>query len=245
MMLMVWVLLGAHGRILLRPGRDREHVLTPFTTMSKFHLFRPACLALLTALGLSTYSATAQASEPSKRCSAATQEKLEIEFVNNSSQPVTFHWMDFNCAEGGGPSLPPGQRTKGMTFRGHVFLARGQAGQVLRSFEASRNHATFAVDDKLIAHVAAQGEPYTEGSCSPRTQGGFTVTFVNRLNEPITMQWIGFDCKVHVLRKIPAHGQTTEATFPGHIFRFVDSVGSQLRSLDVAKDELIYHISAD
>lgn len=213
--------------------------------MSKFHLLASVRLVLLAAIGLSNLSAAAQAREPENRCSRPTQESLEVEFVNNSSQAVTFHWMDFHCAEGGGPSLPPGQRQKGLTFRGHVFLARGQGEQVLRSFETSRDHTSFVVDDKLIAHVAAQGEPYTEGACSPKTKAPFKVTFVNRLNEPITMQWIGFDCKVNVLRKIPAHGRTAEVTSPGHVFRFVDSLGRQLRSLDVATNELIYHISED
>lgn len=217
----------------------------PLIVMSNLHLLWPARVALLAAISLNTHSAAAQARELENRCSRASQESLEVEFVNNSSQPITFHWMDFNCSEGGGPSLSPGQRQKGTTYRGHVFLARGQGGQALRSFEASRDHTSFVVDDKLIAHVAAQGEPYTEGSCSPKTKGRFTVTFVNRLNEPITMQWIGFDCKVNVLRKIPAHGRTTEETLPGHVFRFVDSLGRQLRSLDVAKDELVYQISED
>lgn len=212
--------------------------------MLKHHLPLTATyLALLTALGLSTPSATAQTTESQKLCSLATQERLQVEFINNSSQPITFHWMDFNCVEGGGPSLAPGQREKGSTYSGHVFLARGQGDQVLRSFKASRDNPSFVVDDTLIARVAAQGEPYTEGTCSPKTDGRFTVEFVNRLNEPITMQWIGFDCEVHVLRQIPANGRTKEATFPGHVFRFVDSTGRQLRSIDVATDELTYQIS--
>lgn len=101
-------------------------------------------------------------------------------------------------------------------------------------------------NDVQAAQVAGVGEPYTEGNCSPRSKGPFTVTFENRLNEPITMQWIDFDCKVKVLRKIPAHGRTEEMTYPGHIFRFVDSTGRQLRSLDVAPtDKLPYFISED
>lgn len=202
-----------------------------------------ACLTLLAAIGLSTHGAVAQASENAELCSPPTQGHLEVEFINNSSQPISFHWMEFNCSEGGGPSLAPGQRERGITRPGHIFIARGQAEQMLNIFKATDDNLAFVVDDRLIARVAEQGEPYNEGSCSPRTDGRFTVEFVNHLNEPITMQWIGFDCEVHVLRKIPAQGKTQETTFPGHIFRFVDSTGRQLRSVDVAADELSYPIS--
>lgn len=213
--------------------------------MIKFYLSPStrAGLALLAAFGLGAHGTAAHASAHQQLCSPPNQGSLEVEFVNNSSQPVSFHWMDFDCVEGGGPRLAPGQREKGMTVPGHIFLARGQAEQVLDVFTASNGRLSFVVDDSLIAKVAQQGEPYTEGSCSPRTEGRFAVEFVNLLNEPITMQWIGFDCEVHVLRKIPAHGRTGETTFPGHVFRFVDSTGRQLRSLDVATDELIYHVS--
>ena len=187
-------------------------------------------------------AATAGAGSARQLCSPAGGQGFEVEFVNNSSQPVSFHWMDFNCVEGGGPTLAPGQREKGMVGAGHIFLARGQAEQVLEVFTAAQGSPSFVVDDSLIAKVAELGEPYTEGSCSPRTEGRFAVEFVNLMDEPISMQWIGFDCKVNVLRQIPAKGRTTETTFPGHVFRFVDSTGRQLRSLDIATDEPVYYI---
>lgn len=208
-------------------------------TTRLFFPFAPACLALLAMIG----SADAQANGGAELCSPGTQGNLEVEFINDSGQPVSFHWMQFDCSEGGGPVLAPGQREKGITRPGHIFRARGAGEQILRHFVASEENLAFVVDDNLIAHVAAQGEPYTEGTCSPKTDGRFTVQFVNLLNEPITMQWIGFDCEVSVLRRIPANGTTRETTFPGHVFRFVDSTGRQLRSLDVATDELTYHIS--
>jgi hypothetical protein len=96
--------------------------------------------------------------------------------------------MEFDCSEGGGPSLAPGQREKGITRPGHIFLARGLSGQILDIFKTSDDKLTFVVVDRLIAKVAEQGEPYTEGSCSPKTNGRFTAEFVNLLNEPITMQ---------------------------------------------------------
>lgn len=204
----------------------------------------PACLALSLMFGLSIQSAAAHTEENGQLCSPATQANLEVEFVNNSNQAVDFHWMQFDCTEGGGPSLAPGQREKGITHPGHIFLARGEGEQVLRIFKASPEDLAFVVDDALIARVAKEGEPYTEGQCSPKTNGRFGVEFVNHLNEPIAMQWIGFDCQVHVLRKIPAHGKTRETTFPGHVFRFVDSTGRQLATIDVAADdEQPYRIS--
>ncbi len=202
-------------------------------------------LALLVAISLGARSNTAHAKGPQEFCSPAAKGNIEVEFINKSSQPISFHWMKFDCSEGGGPKLAPGQSKKGITFPGHIYRARGKSEQILQNFVASRENPRFVVDDALIARIAAQGEPYTEGSCSPRSDGRFTVEFINHLNEPITMQWIGFDCKVNVLRKIPAKGKTKESTFPGHVFRFVDSSGRQLRSLDVARDELTYHISDD
>lgn len=203
----------------------------------------PMCLALLAAIGLSAHGSEALANAGGELCSPGTQGDLEVEFINNSSQPVSFHWMQFDCTEGGGPVLAPGQRETGISHPGHIFRVRGAGEQALRHFVVSDDNLAFVVDDALIAHVAEQGEPYTEGSCSPRTEGRFTVEFVNLLNEPISMQWIGFDCQVNVLRQIPANGRTEETTFPGHVFRFVDSIGRQLRSVDVTTDELIYHIS--
>lgn len=206
--------------------------------------FGPMCLALIAAIGLGTHSSAALSKGPQTFCSPATEGALEVEFLNNSSQPVSFHWMQFDCAEGGGPELAPGEKTKGITYPGHIFRARGAAGQTLTHFVAGTDALSFVVNDALVAQVAAEGEPYTEGSCSPRSEGRFEVTFENKLNEPITMQWIDFDCQVRVLRQIPANGRTEELTYPGHIFRFVDSTGRQLRSLDVAPtDELPYLIS--
>lgn len=201
-----------------------------------------ACLAL--SAMLAPCASSAQASEKGRLCSPGTQENLEVEFINNSRQSVSFHWMGFDCTEGGGPSLAPGQREKGITHPGHVFLARGEGEQILRVFSASADSLAFVVDDALIAQVAKEGEPYTENDCSPKTTGRFKVEFVNHLNEPITMQWIGFDCEVHVLRQIPAHGSTAETTFPGHVFRFVDAAGRQLATIDAAAtDEQPYRIS--
>lgn len=203
----------------------------------------PKCLALSAAIGLGAHGSEALASAGEELCSPGTQGDLEVEFINNSSQLVSFHWMQFDCAEGGGPVLAPGQREKGISHPGHIFRVRGASEQTLRHFVVSDDSLALVVDDRLIAHVAEQGEPYTEGRCSPRTEGRFTVEFVNLLNEPISMQWIGFDCQANVLRQIPAKGRTEEATFPGHVFRFVDSTGRQLRSVDVATDELVYLIS--
>lgn len=203
----------------------------------------PVCLALIAAMGLGAHGSEALASDGGELCSPETQGDLEVEFINRSSQPVSFHWMQFDCTEGGGPVLAPGQRETGISHPGHIFRVRGAGEQTLRHFVVSDDTLAFVVDDALIAHVAAQGEPYTEGSCSPRTEGRFTVEFVNLLNEPVSMQWIGFDCQVNVLRQIPAKGRTEETTFPGHVFRFVDSTGRQLRSVDVATDERVYLIS--
>lgn len=203
----------------------------------------PMCLALIAAMGVGAHAGEALASTGGELCSPGTQGDLEVEFINNSSQPVSFHWMQFDCTEGGGPVLAPGQRETGISHPGHIFRVRGAGEQTLRHFVVSDDTLAFVVDDALIAHVAEQGEPYTEGICSPRTEGRFKVEFVNLLNEPVSMQWIGFDCQVNVLRKIPAKGRTEETTYPGHVFRFVDSTGRQLRSVDVASDELIYLIS--
>lgn len=202
------------------------------------------CLALFSMIGLMAHGVDTRAHENGQLCSPGTQGNLEVEFINHSSQAVSFHWMQFDCAEGGDPSLAPGQREKGITHPGHIFLARGEGGQVLRIFTASPGDLAFLVDDALIARVARDGEPYTEGQCSPKTNGRFVVEFVNHLNEPVTMQWIGFDCEVHVLRTIPAHGKTRETTFPGHVFRFVNSSGRQLATIDAAPDdEQPYRIS--
>lgn len=216
-------------------------MLQPFI----FRFIPSLCLAMLASTGVAHAQAAPAAKPGASLCSPATSGNLDVEFVNASGQPVTFHWMDFGCVEGGGPKLAAGQREKGVTHPGHIFIARGQAGQLLTTFVASDKQRVFTVDDALIARVAAQGEPYTEGTCSPRSDGRFTVEFVNLLNEAITLQWIGFNCEVKVLRQIPAHGRTQETTFPGHVFRFVDASGRQLRSIDVSKDELTYHVSDD
>ena len=205
--------------------------------------FARTCLALLAMIGLGAHVTDVHARDSAELCSPAGSGELEVEFVNNSSESVSFHWMDFDCVEGGGPVLGPGQRETGITHAGHIFRVRGQSEQTLRHFVASPDTRSFVVDDALIAQVAEQGEPYTEGSCSPKSSERLRVEFINLLNEPITMQWIGFDCDVHVLRKIPAHGRTSEHTFTGHVFRFVDATGRQLRSVDVAPDELTYHVS--
>jgi len=200
-----------------------------------------------------TDEAAASSNEPvanvdkkGKLCSAADGGSLDVEFINNSSQPVSFHWMEPDCTEGGGPSLAPAQRENGISSSGSIWLARGEGGQILRIFTLSADAPSLVVDDALIARIAKEGEPYTEGNCSPRTEGRFKVEFINHLNEPVTMQWIGFDCTVHVLRRVLAHGKTEELTYPGHVFRFVDSAGRQLATFDVsADDEQPYHVSDD
>ncbi|HCN46730.1 MAG TPA: hypothetical protein DIT18_14620 [Pseudomonas sp.] len=216
--------------------------------MVKYHqrsMFAPVCLALLAATGFAGHIQTVQAQEQGSLCSPGTQGALEVEFINNSSQPVSFHWMGFDCSEGGGPELAPGQREKGTTYPGHIFLVRGKGEQVLTTFVASSSNRTFVVDDRLAASVAAESDQHSEGTCSPRSNGQFTVEFVNTLNEPITMQWIGFDCEVNVLRTIPANSSTQENTYPGHVFRFVDMSGRELYSFDVSQDETRYVIDED
>lgn len=215
---------------------------TPTSAIRRRPLAASLYMGLLLSCGLLVQGAPVQAAGAEEFCSPATEGERDVEFINNSSQPVTFHWMAFDCTEGGGPKLAPGRSELGITRPGHIFRVRGAAGQVLRHYRAGNDSLSFEVDDDLIAKVAGEGEPYTEGKCSPRSQGRVAVEFVNLLNEPIVMHWIGFDCEVRVLRTIPAHGRTTETTFPGHVFRFVDRHGRQLRSLDVTADERSYHI---
>jgi hypothetical protein len=213
-----------------------------------FRSIASTCLGLLAIVTLAAHAPLAQAAEADKLCSPGSRGDLEVEFVNNSSQPVSFHWMGFDCSEGGGPSLAPGAREKGTTHPGHIFRARGEGGALLTTFVASNDNLVFVVDDRMGAQTtrhSGEQEFYTESTCSPKTQGRFTVEFINLLNEPITMQWVGFDCKIHVLRQIPAKGRTEETTFPGHVFRFVDSTGRQLRALDVDNETFTYHISDD
>lgn len=127
-----------------------------------------ACLTLIVAAGLSPHGAAAQAGGNGALCSPRTEGGLEATFINNSSQPVSFHWMDFNCTEGSGSSLPPGQQGKGLTYPGHVFIARGQAEQVLGIFKVSGDNPAFVVDDRLIARVAEQGSLIPKGAARPR-----------------------------------------------------------------------------
>ncbi len=205
-------------------------------------------LGLLAIVALATQSPAARAADGEKLCSPRSQGDLEVEFVNNASQPVSFHWMDFDCAEGGGPTLAPGASEKGLTHPGHIFRARGEDGMLLNTFVASGDTRSFVVESRPAAAAGTRSDDsefYTESTCSPKTEGRFTVEFINLLNEPITMQWVGFDCKIHVLRQIPAKGRTEETTFPGHVFRFVDSTGRQLRALDVDSETFTYHISDD
>lgn len=213
-----------------------------------FRSIASTCLGLVAIVVLTAQSPRVQAGEADTLCSPGSTGDLEVEFVNQSSQPVSFHWMDFDCAEGGGPTLAPGAREKGTTHPGHIFRARGEGGRLLTTFVVSNDHPVFVVDDRMGAQVRADADDsefYAESTCSPQTEGRFTVEFINLLNEPITMQWVGFDCKIHVLRQIPAKGRTEETTFPGHVFRFVDSTGRQLRALDVDSETFTYHISDD
>ncbi len=178
-------------------------------------------------------------------CSPPAEGAFDVEFVNSSSQHVSFRWVDFECKERDGPSLAAGERVKGTTYPGHIFRVRDDERRLLNAYVASKAKPLFAVNDHHIAY-RVESEPYTEGTCSPKTeQGRMTVEFINLLNEPITMQWIGFDCEVTNLRGIPAHGRTKEITYPNHVFRFVDSTGRQLRSLDIDREESMYYVSDD
>lgn len=176
-------------------------------------------------------------------CSKPTQEAQEVEFVNLSSETVSFHWIDFNCKEGGGPVLAPGERSKGVTYPQHYFAARDAEKEVVKVFGAEARPNQFVIRNEDIEFARAPSPYGAPGDCSPRTTEGFTAEFVNRLDEPIYLQWVGFECEILDLREIPAKSSTQEQTYPDHVFRFVDRRGRELAIIGVTPGEKTYHIS--
>ena len=69
-----------------------------------------------------------------KLCSPQTSEMFEISFINNSAAPVSFHWMEFDCTEGGGPVVAPGATERGRIGLGHIFLVRDADKNLIGKF---------------------------------------------------------------------------------------------------------------
>lgn len=62
-------------------------------------------------------------------CSPPASESIVLTFVNNTAETVSFHWMEPDCKEGGGPVLAPGARENGQVNVGNIFRVRGQDGR--------------------------------------------------------------------------------------------------------------------
>lgn len=88
--------------------------------------------------------ATAPVAEE-KLCSPQTSEMFEISFINNSAAPVSFHWMEFDCTEGGGPVLAPGGTERGRIGAGHIFLLRDANMKVIGTY-IGENGKDFVVE---------------------------------------------------------------------------------------------------
>lgn len=206
---------------------------------------RSIWIAACALVALAAHGTTAQARDTGQLCSPASNDALEVEFVNHSSQTVSFHWMQGDCSEGGGPVVLPGQREKGMTYAGHIFRVRNETSQLVTAFTASPTHRAFVVDNKAVK-AATGPEKYTESTCSKTiSPAQLSVEFVNHLNEPIVAQWVGFDCKLNHFLDIPAHATRKLTSYEGHVFRFIDSERLQLRALDISPEETTYRITAD
>lgn len=80
-----------------------------------------------------------------KLCSPQTAEMIDISFVNNSDAPVSFHWMEFDCTEGGGPVLAPGAAERGRIGVGHIFLLRDADKKLIGKF-TGENGKDFIVE---------------------------------------------------------------------------------------------------
>jgi len=80
-------------------------------------------------------------------CSPATDGIFEVNFVNNTDEEVTYHWMAFDCSEGGGPVLAPGASELGQTYPGHIYRIRGADGRIIGQYVASPNNPTSVVGD--------------------------------------------------------------------------------------------------
>lgn len=65
-------------------------------------------------------------------CSTTNGASVNISFVNQTSGPITFHWVDFDCVEQGGNPVAVGGSGGGPTFVNHVFIVRNASGQMLQ-----------------------------------------------------------------------------------------------------------------
>lgn len=78
-------------------------------------------------------------------CSASSSEELTVEFINHLDEEVSFHWMDFDCVEGGGPVLAPNASDTGTSFTGHIFIIRGADGRIIGQYVADPSQTTIIV----------------------------------------------------------------------------------------------------
>lgn len=74
--------------------------------------------------------------EPPRACSTAGN-MFNAEFINQTQGPVTFHWMGFDCKEGGGPKLAVGAKDYGSVGNGHIFRVRDASGKLIGTVTAS------------------------------------------------------------------------------------------------------------
>lgn len=85
---------------------------------------------------------------PIKGCSPQSAQQFPVTFVNNTKEKVSFHWLDFKCGEGGGPTVEAGASATGLTSPGHLFRVRGAAGRIIDQLTAAAASPTLAVGRK-------------------------------------------------------------------------------------------------
>ncbi|MCA9917404.1 MAG: hypothetical protein KC445_05595, partial [Anaerolineales bacterium] len=65
-------------------------------------------------------------------CSGDNGPAVTMNFANETSGPVRFIWVDFNCNETAGTVVAPGESIEaGTSYGNHVFIARNEAGQMI------------------------------------------------------------------------------------------------------------------
>ena len=78
----------------------------------------------------------------------------------------------------------------------------------------------------------------------PLSEGTMKMVFINHLNEPVALQWIGFNCEAEGETMIRANGKKEMESWPGYVFRAVDSAGRPLDTFKLSPDdEQPYHIT--
>ena len=98
-------------------------------------------------------------------------------------------------------------------------LPGGRPPIVRRTGAALAALAALAAAVTVVALPGTAGAAVSTGACTVNTGAAAPVTFVNNIEEPVHLKWVGYDCRETTYATVQPGTSFTQSTYTGHLWR--------------------------